>query len=194
MEDKNLWSRRKFSKAALSLQVIIDTGLLNIPIGCAPKEDSKEGVILETSLQNILKLALNEIIPKSGEMPSASEVGVAEYILDILKENLDLISAFKQVLTKLNIQSKDSTNTNFVSLDSKKRIAVLKQYENAQPELFMVLKDFVYEGYYINEKVWKLIGYEPYPTVSAGPAMEPFDEKLLNRVKQIPPIYITPKS
>jgi hypothetical protein len=52
-----------------------------------------------------------------------------------------------------------------------------------------VLVNFVYEGYYINEKVWELIGYEPYPTLSAGPEMEPFNEQLLDRVKQTPALY-----
>ena len=34
-----------------------------------------------------------------------------------------------------------------------------------------------------------LIKYEPHPTGTLGPKMEPFDEKLLNRVKKTPPMY-----
>ena len=189
-----MWSRRKFSKAALSLQVLAGAGALNIATACAPQDDSKDGAVLESSLQKILKMAMDEIIPKSKEMPSASEVGGVEYILGILEENPDLISAFEHVLTSLDIQSNETVNDNFVNLDSEKRISVLKDYERNKAELFTVLKEFVYEGFYINEKVWKLIGYEPYPTLTAGPEMEPFDEKLLDRVKQMPPIYTDPKS
>ncbi len=194
MENKNLWSRRKFSKAALSLQILIGSGLINIPTGCGPKKKSNNGELLSSSFQRILKLAMDDLIPNADDMPAASEVGGVEYILNILKENPDLVSSFQYVLSQLDNHSVDSKNDDFEELNKKARIGVLNQYENDQPELFNVLKDFVYESYYINEKVWELIGYEPYPTLSTGPEMEPFDEKLLERVKQMPPFYTKTRS
>ena len=75
-------------------------------------------------------------------------------------------------------------------MDQQQRIILLKQYEKTKPEFFQVLVNFVYESYYTNEEVWKLIGYEPYPTLSAGPKMAPFDPDLLERVKNVSPFYI----
>ena len=75
-------------------------------------------------------------------------------------------------------------------IKSAERIAVLKHIEEHQPQLFKVLKEFTYESYYTNETVFPLIGYEPYPTGSKGPEMEPFDDTLLDRVKALKPTYI----
>ena len=190
MEEKNLWSRRKFSKAVLSLQALVTVGTLNIPISCSPQGDTNQGDMLGLSSQKLLKLAIDEIIPRSNNMPAASEVGGIKYILTVLKEHPDLLEGFKQVLVTLKDQSRASTNDEFDNLNKKSRILVLKQFEKEQPDMFSVLQNFVYESYYINEKVWKLIGYEPYPTLSAGPQMEPFDEALLERVKEMAPRYI----
>ena len=187
MENTNLWSRRKFSKAALSFQVLIASGILNIPIACSPKGDTR---VLGLSLQKLLKLVMDEIIPSSDNMPAASEIGGIEYILNVLNEYPDLLVGFKQLLTTLKDQSRASTNDEFENLNSDSRIAVLKQFEKEQSDMFSVLRDFVYESYYINEKVWKLIGYEPYPTLSTGPEMEPFDEAILERVKQMSSFYL----
>jgi len=190
MEAKRLWSRRKFSKAAFSLQALVAAGALNIPTGCT-NETSKNGEILNLSQEKLLKLVMDEIIPKSDKMPSASEVGGVDYVLSVFKEYPELVEGFQQVLTKLKEQTKSSAKDEFENLDKQSRVEMLKEFEKAQPDLFSVLQNFVYESYYINEKVWKLIGYEPYPTLSAGPQMEPFDEALLSRVKQMSSLYLS---
>lgn len=189
MSNRPLWSRRKFSKALLSLQILATTGLASTSFNCNTKQESLKKDLLDAKLVPILKLAMDDIIPQSNEMPASSEVGVYEYITVVLKENQELIPAFEQVLIRLNDQSIEFVKNDFIKLDSDSRIKVLIDFEKAEPHLFETLKLFVYEGYYINEQVWQLIGYEPYPTLSPGPKMDPFDEKLLNRMKQIPPFY-----
>lgn len=189
MDDKLLWSRRRFSKAIVSLQAVLAAGVLNIPIGCT-NETVKNGEILNSSQENLLKLAMDEIIPKSDNMPSASEVGGIEYILSVFKEYPELVDGFQRVLTNLKEHTKASAKVEFEKLDQQSRVAALKEFEQEQPDLFAVLKNLVYESYYINEKVWELIGYEPYPTLSAGPQMDPFDEALLTRVKKMSPFYL----
>jgi hypothetical protein len=190
MKNINIWSRRKFSKAAISAQILISSGILNIPTGCSTLDQSKEGELLDFSLQNTLKLAMDEIIPQSNAMPSASNVGGVDYILDVLKDYPDLVAPFQRLLIELNTQSKESSDQAFIGLDQQQRIDVLYNFERTQPELFNILKDFVYESYYTNEEVWKIIGYEPYPTLSAGPEMDPFDDRLLERVKELSPLFI----
>ena len=190
MQSNSQWSRRKFSKAVLSLQALVATGALNINMGCASDEKKQGDNLLGTTAQQRLKLAMDEIIPASEKMPSASEVGGIDYILKVLKGYPELIDPFEKVLFNLNELSKSTVNDNFENLNSTSRVTVLQKFEKEQSQMFAVLQNFVYEGYYINEKVWKLIGYEPYPTMAAGPEMEPFDETMLDRVKQMSSTYI----
>ncbi len=190
MQDKILWSRRKFSKAAFSLQVLIASGTLNLLTGCITGETSKNGKIINSSQERLLQLVMDEIIPKSDKMPSASDVGGMDYILSVFTEYPDLVEGFIQILTQLEEQSKASTKEEFGNLNKQSRIEVLKTFEKARTGQFLVLQNIVYESYYINEKVWELIGYKPYPTLLPGPQMAPFDESLLARVKQMSSLYL----
>ena len=190
MNENHQWSRRKFSKAVLSLQALVATGALNINMGCAPEEKKQGDAILGEIARKRIQLAMDEIIPASGKMPAASEVGGIDYILKVLKGYPELIDPFDKMLFTLNELSKTTENDNFENLDSPSRIGVLQKFEKEETQMFAVLQNFVYESYYINEKVWELIGYEPYPTNSAGPEMEAFDESMLDRVKQMSSLYI----
>ncbi len=190
MKENTQWSRRKFSKAVLSLQALIATGALNLNMGCAPDGKKQGDAILGETAKMRLQLAMDEIIPASGKMPAASEVDGISYIIKVLKGYPELSAAFNEVLDTLNELSKITEKDNFENLNTASRIAVLQKFEKDEPQMFSVLQNFVYESYYINEKVWKLIGYEPYPTMSAGPEMEPFDEALLQRVKQMSATYL----
>lgn len=189
MDRNNTWSRRNFSKAVLSLQALVASGALNIPFGCSTKENAGKSVMLSPSMEKLLQLAMDELIPGSDSMPAASEAGGMQYIFNVLEEHPGLQEGFGQILRALDEQSNKFKKSGFGNLDRDSRISVLLQFEKEQPGMFSVLRDFVYESYYINEKVWKLIGYEPFTTLSAGPEMEPFDEKLLERVRQMPALY-----
>jgi hypothetical protein len=137
---------------------------------------------------------MDQIVPASDTMPSASSVGGVEYILSVLESYPDLIASMVEILNNLEQLTQKTHQKNFVDVSSEQRIQILSAYESTHPELFSILRNFVYESYYVNEKVWKLIGYEPHPTLSAGPEMEPFDPGLLERVKKLPQSYINPKS
>jgi hypothetical protein len=65
----------------------------------------------------------------------------------------------------------------------------MQEQEKDNPAFFNQLLAYTYESYYLSPQVWKLIGYEPYPTMSAGPLLEAFDEKLLDRVRKLPTLF-----
>ncbi|MCX2718128.1 gluconate 2-dehydrogenase subunit 3 family protein [Lentiprolixibacter aurantiacus] len=186
--DKNL-SRREFSKAVISAQLLLASGFLTVHLACKGNKDSKAGAIFNPSQKETLSLATDEIIPANKNMPSASEVGSLQYVTSIIEEMPELAPLFNSLIDEIESQSANTYKAAFASLNREQRIEVLKNLEQSSPELFNILKDFTYESYYTNEKVYSLIKYEPHPTGTSGPDMEPFDEKLLERVKNIPPMY-----
>jgi len=183
MNDK--WSRRSFSKAVISAQLLLASGTLFLPLGCDKSKKSDSDSTLDNSQQETLKFAMDEIIPANKKMPSASEIGSVAYVLSIMKELPDLLPLFEGLIAQID----ELSNHNFPNINKEERITVLKTFEENKTELFKVLKDFTYESYYTNEKIYKLIEYETHPTGTMGPKMEPFDEKLLDRVKSSPPMY-----
>ena len=187
MKDSNTWSRRQFSKAVISAQLLLASGILTLPMACA--DDKKSNTLFTDSETDTLKFVMDEIIPANETMPSASQAGALTYVLNILKELPDLTPLFQQSLRLIESRSLEIQNAGFAALDSEKRIAILQGMETSDPELFSVIKNFIFEGFYTSETVFPLIGYEPHPTGTSGPDMEPFDEQLLVRVKNIPPMY-----
>lgn len=185
MKTQDQWSRRRFSKAIVSAQIFMASGAFSIPVSCDKAKNSEMIAGLDVSDQETLKYAMDEIIPASESMPSASEVKGIHYILNILEELPELKPLFVALIHEIDLLS----DHNFPSSAKEERVKVLTSLEQNKPELFGVLKDFTYESYYTNEKVYNLIGYEPYPTGSSGPKMEAFDENLLNKVKGMPPRY-----
>lgn len=190
MTQKKVWSRRQFSKAIISAQVLLASGALTFPIACKTDKKTQQNALLLESELETLKYAMDEIIPKSIKMPSASEVGGIDYILNILDELPDLLPVFQSTVSNLENISLAKSNKAFSEIEKDNRVAVLKYLEKDSPDLFGVLRNFTYESYYTSPKVYELIGYEPHPTGTMGPKMEPFDEKLLDRVKTMSPMYI----
>ena len=187
--DNNKWSRRRFTKAVISAQALIASGALTIPLACVETKKNKGKSALDSSQQETLRFAMDEIIPANEKMPSASDIGSVAYVLSIIRELPDLSPLFQSLIDKIEIHSLQNSNSSFSDLNKEERINILTNFEQTEPELFKVLKDFTYESYYTSEKVYELIKYEPHPTGTLGPKMEPFDEKLLNRVKKTPPMY-----
>lgn len=77
-----------------------------------------------------------------------------------------------------------------VGLPRAERIEALKEFERLDTQkLFSSLRDYVYEAYYTQPRVWKLIGYEFYATNKSGPPMKAFDESPLAQVRKKPKLY-----
>lgn len=183
------WSRRRFTKAVISAQVLLASGVLTLPLACDGVKNVEDKSELNSLQQATLRFAMDEIIPENATMPSASAIGSVDYVLNIIKDLPDLFPLFQSLTDKIEAQSFQKSNSNFSRLNREERIKVLTNLEQSEPELFKVLKDFTYESYYTSEQVYDLIKYEPHPTGTLGPKMEPFDEKILERVKQTPPTY-----
>jgi hypothetical protein len=77
----------------------------------------------------------------------------------------------------------------FTELIEKDRASALEELERDAPPQFSLLRDTVYESYYTQPAIWKLIGYVPYPTDHRGPHLKPFDETLLADVRNRPKMY-----
>lgn len=186
---KDTWSRRRFTKAIISAQALIASGALVLPVACKESDKIQGKSPLDKGQQEILKIAMDEIIPANDKMPSASQVGGLNYILNILDELPDLGPLFISLISKIEDQSFQKFDVEFSKINKQQRISVLILLEQSAPELFKVLKDFTYESYYTNESVYELISYESHPTGTSGPKMEAFDDKLLDRVKRSPKLY-----
>lgn len=143
----------------------------------------------ETEESAQLRLVMDEMIPATDSMPAASEVGGVDYLVRLMTSDHEIAENLRSALAAMEKISQAQTNAQFVSLSKEKRIEVLTALEHEDPHSFDSVRDFVYEAYYTNEKVWRLVGYHNFPTTDAGPHMGAFDEQFLANVRKRPKLY-----
>jgi hypothetical protein len=173
------WSRRKFLTASTAAPMIGPSALeLLTRIEAAPAG------ALDQEERRLLVAAMDEIIPPGDGMPSASQAGGLEYLDRVAARELAVGEELKGFLADLK-KSSDS----FERLEHEGRVSALTAWEAAAPKKFGKFRDYIYEAYYTQPAVWKLIGYEFYATDHQGPHMKPFDESILAEVKKKPRLY-----
>ena len=139
--------------------------------------------------RDVLGAAMDEIIPAGNTMPAASEVGSVDYLDKLAGRDKQAAQRLRESLTALEELSYKRFQAIFLSLSHEQRIESLTALEKGNMDDFKVLRDYVYEAYYTRPTVWKLLGYEFYPTNMSGPHMKPFDEAVLADVRKKPKYY-----
>ncbi len=143
----------------------------------------------EPDFTGVLRDAADEIIPASDGMPAASEVGCVEYLTRLMRDDASIRRSLAGAVEALETASRERFGNAFARQQRAERVQSLRALERDKPDTFAVLRDYVYEAYYTRPAVWKLIGYEFYPTNQAGPRMKPFDESALTQVRKKPRYY-----
>lgn len=190
---KKKLTRRKFLETSLTGSLLIGgrSGTsLSLPVGRASQIRTSSTPAFDPHQREVLRAAIDEIIPASDGMPAASEVGGVEYLNRLAGQNPELKGEFQNGLARLEELSRKRFRRTFLQLSREERVRSLHELEKQPaPNFFFTLRDLVYEAYYTNPQVWKLIGYEFHATNDSGPKMKPFDEALLAGVRKRPRFY-----
>lgn len=184
-------TRREFLEIAAQRSVmagIAASVLLNSSCRRSPEDTSTLG--LDAGGTETLIAVIDEIIPSADGMPAASEAGTLAYFELLAESEPALPQTLQAGLRTAGALSQEHFGENFSSISRDQRVEILSTFEKSgNADLFRTLRNYVYEAYYLQPRVWALIGYDPYPTNAAGPQMEPFDQTLLNRVRAMAPLF-----
>ncbi len=165
-------------------------GVARVRKAAAAQKEEPSASGLDPHTRHLLQAAMDEIIPAGDGMPAASEVGGINYLDRLMSRSPDIKKVLEESLAALYDVSRKQFGKDFVDLPRPDRVEALKKLEQQPtPEPFRTLRNYVYEAYYTQPKVWKLIGYEFYPTNRAGPRMKPFDESVLAEVRKKAKLY-----
>ena len=194
---KRKWTRRGFLQTSLKGSMGVGSAFagMALPRQAArtrslPKSDDLAVAGFNKLQREVLRCAMDEIIPATDGMPAASEVGGEEYLQRLAAQTPDIQRKLAKSLASLDALSQKQFGHGFANLSRAKRVEVLGKLEKlAEPQDFAVLRDFVYESYYLQLQVWKLIGYEFYPTNQGGPHLKPFDDSALAQVRKMGKLY-----
>jgi Gluconate 2-dehydrogenase subunit 3 len=188
------WTRRKFLKAGLAGSVFIGREI-------SERESARpvvpEPANRETSNtfgpreRDALRASMDQIIPRGEGMPAASEAGGVDYLERLAEEDEEVSRRLRLSLEAVDNFSRSRFGKEFPSLTDHQQVETLKELEKSEHTAasFCDLRDYVYEAYYTQPEVWKLLGYDFHVTNEGGPAMKPFDENALAQVRQKPKYY-----
>jgi Gluconate 2-dehydrogenase subunit 3 len=130
----------------------------------------------------LLAAAIDEVIPGSDRMPSASTAGGVAYVQQLgwQYENISKdIGAFLHVLQKA---SEEESSIGFADLEGQRRVALMKGIEKSNAKLFSSFVAYIYEAYYTRPQVQGLLS-------CSVPAIPEDDELLLAPVRKLARFY-----
>jgi hypothetical protein len=189
---KKKWTRRRFLATGLKGSIVMSSSAAAVgrPAPLSPPQVGAQAAGLGRMETDTLLAAIDEIIPAAEGMPAASAVGGVEYLDRLARQTPSIKSQLEGCLRTLDSVSRKRYGKAFTEIPSEDRIAALRAMEMQDaPKQFSTLRDYVYESYYTQPQIWKLIGYEFFPTNQAGPQMKPFDESVLAEVRKKPKFY-----
>jgi hypothetical protein len=188
---KKGWTRRRFLETGLKGSIVVGSGVRAAPMQATTFAATPKTPVsgLTPAERELLRAAMDQIIPPGDGMPAASAVGGVDYLDRLARQAPDLRADLETSLTALQQLCRQQLGKDFTPISQEDQLEALKRLEQQQPDTFASLRDYVYESYYTQPQVWKLIGYEFYPTNAGGPKMKPFDESVLAKVKKMPKLY-----
>jgi hypothetical protein len=185
----SILTRRQFLETVTAHSIGARFAATALLSSCVSSADRSSALGLDAGEARTLLALIDQIIPATDGSPAASEAGTLSYFEALAATNPDLVATLRAAIRRVDEDSHRRVGGDLPSLSSENRTAVVSALSVGDQSLFDRLRTYVYEGYYLQPRVWSLLGYEPYPTGSPGPAMSPFDPALLDRVRTLPAQY-----
>jgi hypothetical protein len=178
-------TRREFLDVAARQSMGASIAASFLLASCRSGDDGPSALGLDRPSTADLIALIDEIIPASDGMPAASELGTLSYFEVLAASVPKLTETVNQSLSAVATLATDRYNERLAALSRARRGQIVAAFAESSSSLFGALRTCVYEGYYLQPRVWQLLGYEPYPTNAPGPSMDPFDPAMLDRVRSM---------
>lgn len=127
--------------------------------------------VLSEEQHELVRAALNRIIPASENMPAAGDLEVGSFIERSMSTTPSLRRILLDCIAELAI-------ARFHEISAREQTAVLQRLQAENPDFLVALVEHTYRGYYTHPDVLSKLEYGPPPQPS-GRVLPPFDLELL---------------
>lgn len=167
-------------RAVLQSVVVASAAAAFAPTGVASGTAGDQTRRLARTETALLTRVLDRLIPSAGVMPGAGEVGVTQFIDDLVVDAPHLRPPIVDILGSVGAATP-------APVTDEQMDAALHRAELESPEAFGMLVHATYTGYYCHPEVLDAIGWVSPDANPNEP--EPFDDSRLVAVRRRGPIY-----
>lgn len=158
-----------------------------------PYEEVESGTLLNDEQARTLAAWAERLIPAEGSWPSAAAVDAHAYAESCAARSPLLRSMLLRAVELLERRASESCERPFADCAVEQRDELLEALESGEDRaLFDLVLELIFEGYYRSPVVLEVVQERTGFLVRApldGVELEPFDERLLERVKRLPREY-----
>lgn len=152
-----------------------------------------EFLILNREQQATLAAWAERLIPAAGLWPSGAAVDAHLYADNCAARSPLLRSMLLRAVDRAEREARSAHGRPFAACEGPQRDELLRQLEEGEAaNLFGLVLELLFEGYYRDPRVLEVVrartGFE-YMAPVEGIEIEPFEEGLLRRVRELPPRY-----
>ncbi len=164
------WNRRAFIRMAASVGLV----------SCSPAASHRRLHDVNETQRGHLAAVLDAIIPSNEGMPSAVQAGGVDYLTRLAAQYPRVQNEMHESLTALEQTSRALFGKPFEDLAASDRPVVLSEMEKrSAPKLFSAMLGYVYEAYYAQPAVTRLL------IGSMRDSQDEFPDALLEPVRHI---------
>lgn len=162
-----------------------EIGRAHVPIGV-----EREFAVVDPDRAEVLRAWVSALIPANGERPAAGDVDAAEYVDATVFLTPRLRGVLLDGIDTIDRIAMNLVGRRFAEATPPERTHVLRAFEANDPlDAFPMVRDLTYEAYYANPRVLDVLERETgwrYEVAFSGGELEPFDERLLARMRTVP--------
>ena len=130
----------------------------------------------------VLRIVMDRLVPPIDELPGAGAMGLLAEVEAMARQHASFHRALLGLLDGLAAEG-------FAMLPDAARDEAIGAFEKAQPATFNALLEVVYLAYYGDERVHHRIGWRTGALQPRGFDLPPFDEAVLDTVRQRQPFW-----
>lgn len=134
--------------------------------------------------EGVLAAILDRLIPAVGDLPSAGQMGLASEVIRLAGQQDRFRGLFVGAMQAFELH-----NPAFVAMGGDEQDQAISSFEADSPRQFGVLRDIGYIVYYRETAVHKRIGWESRPPQPEGNVMTPWDESVLENIRNRTPFW-----
>ena len=149
---------------------------------------TKEGTLTDSDKRN-MRVVMDRLVPAVDDLPGAGSMGLLDEVERMATEHDRYRVSLVRFLDALTLDMSVEAEGGFLALSGEQQDEAIREIEESIAKDFANVLEVVYLAYYSKPEVHSRIGWRTGPLQPLGFTLPPFDESILENVRQREPFW-----